>query len=82
MSFAWSYPLHKKLLKLTLCHLQSEEDLGTFNIDSISKNERILLKDRQNKRNFVLEIFNEKTIKVVRIIYPQMAVSDKDKQSA
>jgi len=59
--------------------LQSEEELGTFNIDSISKNERILLKDRQNKRNFILEITNEKTIKVVRIVYHQMVVGDKDK---
>lgn len=35
ISFAWSYPLQKKLLKLSVCHLQSDEDLGTFNIDSI-----------------------------------------------
>jgi len=50
MSFAWSYPLQKKLLKISLSHLQTEEDLGSFNIDSISKTERIFLKDRQNKR--------------------------------
>lgn len=77
MPFAWSYPLNKKLLRLSLCHLQSEEDLGQFNIDSIQKNERIVLKDKMNKRNFILEITNEKTIKVIRIIYPQMLVQEK-----
>lgn len=76
MSFAWSYPLQKKLLKLSVCHLQSDEDLGTFNIDSIQKNERIVLKEKSSKRNFILEITNEKTIKVIRIIYPQMVSSD------
>lgn len=70
MSFAWSYPLQKKLLKLSVCHLQSDEDLGTFNIDSISKNERIVLKEKSSRRTFILEITNEKTIKVIRIIYP------------
>ncbi len=79
MSFAWSYPLQKKLLKISLCHLQTEEDLGSFNIDSISKTERIVLKDRQNKRQYILEITNEKTIKVVRIVYPQTIAVDEDK---
>lgn len=79
MSFAWSYPLQKKLLKLSVCHLQSDEDLGTFNIDSISKNERIVLKEKSSRRTFILEITNEKTIKVIRIIYPQMVSSDSDK---
>jgi hypothetical protein len=82
LSFAWSYPLHKKLLKLSLCHMQSEEDLGVFNIDSISKNERIPLRDKLNKRSFILEITNEKTIKVVRIVYPQMLVEDKQQETA
>jgi hypothetical protein len=79
MSFAWSYPLQKKLLKISLCHLQTEEDLGSFNIDSISKTERIVLKDRQNKRQYILEITNEKTIKVVRIVYPQTIAVDEEK---
>ena len=79
MSFAWSYPLQKKLLKISLCHLQTEEDLGSFNIDSISKTERVILKDRQNKRQYVLEITNEKTIKVIRILYPQTISVDEDK---
>jgi len=59
--------------------LQNEEDLGSFNIDSISKTERIVLKDRQNKRQYVLEITNEKTIKVVRIVYPQTITVDEEK---
>jgi hypothetical protein len=79
MSFAWSYPLQKKLLKISLCHLQTEEDLGSFNIDSISKTERVILKDRQNKRQYVLEITNEKTIKVIRILYPQTISVDEEK---
>ena len=79
MSFAWSYPRQKKLLKISLCHLQTEEDLGSFNIDSISKTERVILKDRQNKRQYVLEITNEKTIKVIRILYPQTISVDEEK---
>jgi hypothetical protein len=62
--------------------MQSEEDLGVFNIDSISKNERIPLRDKLNKRSFILEITNEKTIKVVRIVYPQMLVEDKQQETA
>ncbi|MFN9944926.1 MAG: hypothetical protein ACK56I_36210, partial [bacterium] len=63
-------------------HLQSEEDLGVFNIDSISKNERIPLRDKLNKRSFILEITNEKTIKIVRIIYPQVLVEEKQQETA
>jgi hypothetical protein len=62
--------------------LQSEEELGTFNIDSISKNERILLKDKSQKKSFILEITNEKTIKVVRIIYPTSLVEDKTQEQS
>ena len=56
--------------------LQSEEDLGSFNIDTITKTKHIRLKDRKGKRDFVLEIANEKTIKVVRILYPQMVITE------
>ena len=80
ISFAWSYPLQKRMLRLSLCHLQSEELLGEFNIDSVSKNECMLLKERSGKKNFILEIKNEKTIKVVRIIYPHMVSGDLEKQ--
>jgi hypothetical protein len=72
IGFAWSYPLQKKMMKLSICRLQNEECLGEFNIDSISKNEQIMLRDRSGKKNFILEITNEKTIKVIRIIYPHM----------
>ena len=56
--------------------LQSEEDLGSFNIDTITKTKHIRLKDRKGKRDFVLEIANEKTIKVVRILYPQLVITE------
>ena len=39
-----------------------------FNIDSISKNESIVVRDK-GKKEYILEIINEKTIKVVRILY-------------
>ena len=41
-----------------------------FNLDSIIKAERFVMKDLKNKREFVLEIKNEKSVKVVRIMYP------------
>ena len=62
--------------------LHSEEDLGSFNIDSITKTKHISLKDRKGKREFVLEIANEKTIKVVRILYPQMVVVEEKPKNA
>jgi hypothetical protein len=46
-----------------------------FNIDSISKNNSIQLRDKKNKKEFLLEIINEKTIKVVRILYAANAVN-------
>jgi hypothetical protein len=70
LSFAWSYPLQPKLLRISLCQLDSQEELGTFTIDTIAKTERITMRDRKRRREFVLEITNEKTMKVVRIVYP------------
>ena len=76
LSFAWSYPLKPKLLRISLCQLSSEEDLGQFNIDSIKKTETITLRDRKNRRDFYLEITNEKTIRVIKIRYPELLGMD------
>jgi hypothetical protein len=39
----------------------------------MNKNETIVLRDKKAKREFLLEIINEKTMKVIRIIYAQNA---------
>ena len=55
---------------MSLCQLSSEDELGQFNIDSIKKTETVRLRDRRNRRDFVLEITNEKTMRVIKIKYP------------
>jgi len=62
--------LQPKLLRISLSQIDSNDELGSFCIDSISKSERISIKDRYHRREFILEIKNEKTMKVVRILHP------------
>ena len=38
------------------------------------------MQDRKNKREFILEIKNEKAVKVVRIMYPKAATDETDEQ--
>jgi len=59
ISFAWTYPLAPKKLKISLCQLDCGDELDTFNIDSISKAEKFPMRDRKNKRDFILEITSE-----------------------
>eukprot|EP00347_Sterkiella_histriomuscorum_P015009 403358661 len=75
ISFAWSYPLGNKLLAISICSQSQDTYLGPYNIDHIKKNEQILLKDKKNNRDFILEIINEKTMKCVRIMNAQNATS-------
>ena len=76
LSFAWSYPMQPKLLRISLCQLEQEEELGVFSLDTISKIERFNLRDKKRKKDYVMEITNEKTMKVIRLIYPQMSMID------
>jgi len=76
LSFAWSQPLAKQKLKISLCRLQTDEDLGDFYLDSIQEREIIKIKDGERK-DFVLEITSEKTIKVLKIMYPYMINAEK-----
>ena len=47
-----------------------------FSLDTISKIERFTLKDKKRKREYMMEITNEKTMKVVRFVYPEMGMVD------
>ena len=76
LSFAWSYSMQPKLLRISLCQLEQEEELGVFSLDTISKIERFNLRDKKRKKDYVMEITNEKTMKVIRLIYPQMSMID------
>jgi len=69
--YGWSYPLQEKLLKISICSQSfSDEELGFYYIDSIDKNESIMLRSKKGKKHqYLLEIINEKFMKVVRIIY-------------
>jgi len=64
------------MLKISLCQLDTEEELGTFELDTISKEKSYTLKDRKRNKEFLMEITNEKTMKVVRITYPKMTMVD------
>ena len=66
----------KKKLRISLCRLQSDEDLGDFYLDSIQERELIKIRDIE-KKEFVLEITSEKTIKVLKIMYPYMVNAEK-----
>ena len=48
---------------------QHEEELGKFYIDSIQERKLIRIRDKDRKKEFVLEITSEKTMKVLRIMY-------------
>lgn len=61
--------MNEKMLRISICQQNQDEDLGVYCIDSIKKNENIQLKSKKSKKEYVLEIINEKTIKVVRIVY-------------
>ena len=76
LSFAWSYPMQPKLLRISLCQLDTEDELGVFSLDTISKIETFTLKDKKRKREYLMEITNEKTMKVVRFVYPEMGMVD------
>ena len=69
ISYAWSYPLNEKLLKISLCTAIQETNLGSFKIDQLNKSEKIVLQDKKSERQFLLEIINEKSMKVIRISY-------------
>ena len=68
--------MQPKLLRISLCQLEQEEELGVFSLDTISKIERFNLRDKKRKKDYVMEITNEKTMKVIRLIYPQMSMID------
>lgn len=68
--------MQPKLLRISLCQLDTEDELGVFSLDTISKIERFTLKDKKRKREYMMEITNEKTMKVVRFVYPEMGMVD------
>jgi hypothetical protein len=70
--------LQKRELRISLCNLQSDEDLGKFYIDSIQERELIRIRDRERKKQFILEITSEKTMKVLRIMYPHTVPLQKE----
>ena len=74
--------MQPKLLKISLCQLDTEEELGTFSLDTISKTERFNLKDWKRKKDFIMEITNEKTMKLVKIIYPKMTMINTTSQNS
>lgn len=61
-----------------MCNLQQDEDLGKFYIDSIQERELIRIRDRERKKQFILEITTEKTMKVLRIMYPHTVPLQKE----
>ena len=63
--------MEPKVMRLSMCQLTSEEWLGEFTIDSISKTQTINVRDRKSGREFLLEILNDKTVKVIRIKYSE-----------
>ena len=62
--------MQPKMIRISLCQLDTEEELGVFSLDTISKIERFNLRDKKRKKDFVMEITNEKTMKVIKLIYP------------
>lgn len=44
--YAWSYPLHEKLLNISVSSSSSDQNLGSFTIDQINKSEKIVLEDK------------------------------------
>lgn len=69
MSYAWSYPLNEKKLKISICEQSNEVNLGMFRIDKLNKNEKIVLSDNQSERQFLFEVINEKSMKIIRLSY-------------
>jgi|LauGreDrversion4_2_1035121.scaffolds.fasta_scaffold04010_2 hypothetical protein len=69
VSFAWSYPMNEKLLSVSICTQSVDELLGSYNIDSINKTECSLIKSKKTNKEYNLMIINDKTIKVIRILY-------------
>ena len=67
--YAWSYPLNEKLLKISVSTSSSDEDLGSVKLDQINKSENTILQDTKSGREFLLEIINEDTLKIVRLSY-------------
>lgn len=56
-------------MKISISSASTDTDLGSFKIDQINKSEKIMLQDKKSERQFLLEILNEKTLKVIRISY-------------
>ena len=86
--YAWSYPLNEKLLKISICYSSTDTDLGSFKLDQINKSENIVLHDKKSERQFLLEILNEKSMKVIRVSYTDkdtlnelISTQDSDKQA-
>jgi len=69
MPYAWGYPLNEKLLKISINSASNDENLGSFKIDQINRSEKMVLEDKKSGRQFLLEILNEQTIKVIRLSY-------------
>jgi hypothetical protein len=63
--------MKEKFLSLSICTQSQDEHIGVYNIDTINKTENISIRSKKNNREYNLLIINEKTIKVVRILYAE-----------
>ena len=77
-SFAWSYPLNEKFLSVSICTQAQDDFIGNYNVDSIHKADVITFKSRKSNKEYNIQILNEKTVKVIRILYAQNAINQTD----
>lgn len=69
LNFAWSYPMKIKLLSIQVCMQSQDTDLGLHSIDKKGNTEwEIQIKDKKGGREYRLDIFNDKNVKVIRIV--------------
>lgn len=61
--------MNEKLLSIAICTQSQDEHIGVYNIDTINKTENISFKSKKTNKEYTLMIINEKTIKVIRILY-------------
>lgn len=64
-------------MSISISSSSNDYNLGNFKVDQITKNEeKIVLEDKQSERKFLLEILNEKILKVIRISYTDEATKN------
>ena len=74
-SFAWSYPLLEKMLSVWICTQSQDQQVGIFDVDNLNQK---TYKMSAKQKEYILEVIDEKAIKILRILYSHNAQDQKE----